>query len=90
MLIRVRNLLLTQMIETNNPKFQMEEIRRKPLLQSVSSRLAGLIGIHFFNLYYAENSLLGNIETTEASIPIKISKATKEELTVKAILASKK
>jgi len=61
----------------------MKYINRKALHQRIFHRLmweASLIGIHFHYLYYAENSLLGNIEAIEASIPVEIRKATEYDL----------
>lgn len=65
---------------TDSSKPEVKKIRKKPLLRRILVRLPGLIGIHFFNLYYAEKNLTGKIETIETSILIEVIKATKEDL----------
>lgn len=55
-------------------------MKRKLLLQRIASRIAGLFGIRFYNLYYVEKKLLTNTESVEPSVELKIRNANAKDL----------
>ena len=52
----------------------------KSALQRTASRLAGLFGIRFYNLYYCEKDLLSEIQDVDLPIELEINLATEEDL----------
>lgn len=52
----------------------------KPLIQRIASRAAGIFGVRFYNLFYAEKNLQAEIEPVAASIELTIRQAGKEDL----------
>ena len=53
----------------------------KPLIQRSASRAAGIFGVRFYNLYYAEKSLLADIESVDSPIELLVREAADEALT---------
>ena len=62
------------------PEKKKKDINNKSKIQIIASRIAGLFGIGFYNLYYVEKNLLTDIATVEPLIEIEIRKAADGEM----------
>jgi hypothetical protein len=52
----------------------------KPLIQRIASRAAGIFGIRFYNLFYAEKSLRTEIEPVASPIELMVREAGDQDL----------